>query len=50
MKKALSVILTLVMLIGIALPVMAEQSPIISENPTKIKAFDPKLDSSKSPH
>ncbi len=50
MKKTLSVILTLIMLIGIVLPVVAEQSPIVSDSPIKIKAYDPGLDGSKSAH
>ena len=50
MKKVLSVMLTLLMLACAVLPVMAEQSPVTSPSPAKIKAYDPSLDSQKSPH
>ena len=50
MKKILSVLLVLVMLLGALLPVLAAESPITSENPVKIKAYDPSLDGQKSPH
>ena len=50
MKKVLSVALTLLMIVSVILPVLAEESPIVSNNPVKIKAYDPSLDPQKSPH
>ena len=50
MKKLFSVILVMLMLVGMLLPVLAEESPIVSQKPVKIKAYDPSLDGQKSPH
>lgn len=50
MKKALSIALVLLMLAGLALPVLAAESSITSPNPIKIKAYDPALDGQKSAH
>ncbi len=50
MKRALSIALVLLMLAGLALPVLAAESPITSPDPIKIKAYDPALDGQKSAH
>lgn len=50
MKKILTVALALWMIACAVLPVLAVESPIMSESPVKIKAYDPDLDSSKTAH
>ncbi len=50
MKRILAVILTLLMLGCVILPAVAEQSPVTSQNPVNIKAFDPALDGQKAPY
>ena len=48
MKKFVCAMLSILLLLCIVLPVVAEQSPIVSPNPTRIKAYDPSLDGQKS--
>ncbi len=50
MKRILSVLLTLLVLACAVLPVLAQESPITSDAPIKIKAYDPTQDPQKSPH
>ena len=50
MKRAIAIVLMIVLLACAALPIMAEQSPIASNAPVKIKAYDPSLDGQKSAH
>jgi hypothetical protein len=50
MKRAVAFILMILLFVCAVLPIMAEQSPIVSNNPIKIKAYDPTTDSQKSAH
>lgn len=48
MKRTVAALLTLLLLACAVVPALAQQSPIVSRNPVKIKAYDPRLDAQKS--